>query len=55
MASEDHQGNDQVAAIPEYLKRWPGLYLRQGDRIVEASPEDVEVAKRYPLVRKRVR
>jgi hypothetical protein len=33
---------------PDYLQRWPGLFIREGDRIVDAPPEDVEVAKRYP-------
>ena len=36
------------AQIPEYLKRWPGLYMRQGDQIVQALAEDIETAKSYP-------
>ena len=43
----DRPGGERTD-IPEYLQRWPGLFIRQGDRIVEAPPEDVEVAKSYP-------
>jgi len=39
--------NDQP--IPEHLKRWPGLYVRQKGEIIEASEEDVELAKQYPI------
>ncbi len=42
----------QVAAsvmnVPTYLQRWPGLYVRQGQQIVEAPLADVSVAKAYP-------
>jgi hypothetical protein len=34
--------------LPEYLTRWPGLSVREGDRLVPASEEDVEVARAYP-------
>ncbi len=51
MGAEKQPGDDANAAIPDYLKRWPGLYMRQGDRIVEALPEDIEVAKGYPRAR----
>jgi hypothetical protein len=43
--------SDEKTNMPEYLRRWPGLYLRQGDMIVEALPEDIEVAKNYPVFR----
>ncbi len=43
--------DDENTAIPEYLTRWPGLYMRQGDRIVEALPEDIAVARSYPSAR----
>ena len=33
--------------VPEHLRRWPGLFVREGDKIVEAPPEDVAVAKSY--------
>jgi len=39
---------DKNASFPEYLRRWPGLYMRQGGRIVNALPEDIEVARGYP-------
>lgn len=31
-----------------YLYRWPGLYVREGERIVEAPLADVAVARSYP-------
>lgn len=36
---------------PEYLKEWRGLYMRNGDQIVEALQEDIEVAQSYPKVK----
>jgi hypothetical protein len=34
--------------VPIHLRRWPGLYVREGDRIVAASEEDAAVARSYP-------
>jgi hypothetical protein len=31
-----------------YLYRWPGLYVREGERIVDAPAADVAVARSYP-------
>jgi hypothetical protein len=31
-----------------YLYRWPGLYVREGERVVDAPAADVEVARSYP-------
>jgi hypothetical protein len=45
------RGADKNPDVPDYLNRWPGLSMRQGDRIVEALPEDIEVAKGYPTFR----
>ncbi len=42
------RGADKKPGVPDYLRHWPGLFMREGDRIVEASPEDVEVARGYP-------
>lgn len=42
------RGADKQPNIPRHLEQWPGLSVRQGDRIVEAPPEDVEVARSYP-------
>lgn len=39
--------------LPEYLARWPGLYVRQGDGIVDAPAEDIAVAQRYPGTREK--
>lgn len=44
------RGVDENADVPEYLNRWPGLYMRQDGKIVEALPDDVDVAKGYPTV-----
>lgn len=35
----------------EYLKHWPGLYMRKGSEIIEALPEDIAVAKSYPAAK----
>ncbi|NQT38692.1 MAG: biotin/lipoyl-binding protein, partial [Planctomycetes bacterium] len=41
----------EVAAVatdvPEHLRNWPGLFDRAGDKIVNAPPDDVKVAKGY--------
>ncbi len=34
--------------MPKHLQRWGGLFARDGDRIVDAPPEDVAVARGYP-------
>ncbi len=39
--------------LPEYLTRWPGLYVRQGDGIVDAPAQDIAVAQRYPGARQK--
>lgn len=36
------------SGLPPHLARWPGLYVRQEQRIVEAPAEDQSVAKSYP-------
>ena len=46
MASSSSKPDSQE--IPEYLKRWPGLFIREGDRIIEAPVEDIVVAQKYP-------
>jgi hypothetical protein len=53
MVIKKQPNDDENTAIPEYLKRWPGLYMRQGNRIVEALIEDIEVAKSYPSTRRK--
>ena len=47
---EDAQAGeaDQQQEIPEHLRHWPGLFIRQGDRIAGAPAEDIAVAKAYP-------
>lgn len=35
--------------LPEHLRHWGGLYERKGESIVDASPQDVAVAKAYPF------
>lgn len=46
----NNRGNAEkgAAPLPEHLARWPGLYVREGDGIVEASAEDQAVAQGYP-------
>lgn len=34
--------------LPEHLTHWPGLYMRRGDEIIDALPDDIAVAKSYP-------
>ncbi len=34
--------------IPEHLRHWPGLFVREGERIVEAPGGDQAVARAYP-------
>lgn len=52
MKNEDEaQAGQEADGIAEYLRHWPGLYMRQGDKIVEALPEDVVVAKTYPTAK----
>jgi hypothetical protein len=49
--------SDQIAAdqpsanpsdLPPHLRRWPGLFVREGARIVPAPAEDAAVARGYP-------
>lgn len=50
--SQDH--DEDVAgdaSVPLYLREWRGLSMREGDRIVEARPEDIAVAKSYPAAK----
>jgi hypothetical protein len=51
MAPERRPDSDEKTDMPEYLGRWPGLFMRKGDAIVEALPEDIEVATNYPAFR----
>jgi hypothetical protein len=37
-----------MADLPEYLSRWPGLFTWREGKVVDAPPEDVDVARRYP-------
>src|SRR3954464_14167415 len=46
---ERDEMSDHDEDIPEHLRQWPGLFVRQGSRIVEASSEDRAVARNYPL------
>jgi hypothetical protein len=36
--------------LPKYLREFGGLFVRIGDEIRYAPVEDIEVAKRYPLI-----
>jgi len=37
------------SGTPEHLRYFPGLYIREDDRIIDASEEDIAVAEGYPL------
>jgi hypothetical protein len=47
MESYNNQDKEDFPELPEHLKRWPGLYVRDGNRIVEASHRDIAVARSY--------
>jgi hypothetical protein len=34
--------------VPEHLRHFPGLYIRKANKILDAPPADVAVAKGYP-------
>jgi len=51
MASGNDRDSVDQAGVPDYLQRWPGLYVRAGNRIVEAPPPDIAVARSYPRFR----
>jgi hypothetical protein len=46
--TSDDQSMKGFARLPEHLQRWPGLYVRDGGQIVEASDRDIAVARSYP-------
>jgi hypothetical protein len=50
MRPDSHNVEDPDA-LPEHVKRWPGLYVREGDRIVDAPERDQALAKTYPHFR----
>lgn len=39
---------DNAHEIPAHLRHWPGLFVRENGKIVEASTEDQAVARNYP-------
>jgi hypothetical protein len=48
MEDSAETGPRRYEELPEHLHHWPGLYVRDGARIVAAPVEDQLVAKRYP-------
>ncbi len=48
MTDVDTEPEGTAEGVPEHLRHWPGLYVREGDRIVEAPPDDAAVARAYP-------
>jgi hypothetical protein len=42
------EGGGDSVSLPDYLTRWPGLYVRVGDAIVDAPEADQKVAMGYP-------
>ena len=48
MSERTPEESEAVRDTPEHLRRWPGLSVRAGERIVEAPAEDQSVARGYP-------
>jgi hypothetical protein len=48
MTANKRPDGEEKVELPDYLRHWPGLYMRQGELIVQALPEDIKVAKAYP-------
>jgi hypothetical protein len=48
MSSDNNQEREDSHDLPEHLKRLPGLYVREADRIVDAPERDQAVARSYP-------
>jgi hypothetical protein len=46
-----HTGDPMPEPIPQHLKHFPGLQVRNGDRIVPAADDDQTVAAGYPAAR----
>lgn len=44
----DNNNKSKRYDIPQHLEHWPGLFVREGERIVEAPAEDQAVAQSYP-------
>lgn len=44
----DIRARSATLVVPAHLRRFPGLYTRVADRIVDAPQADVELAKSYP-------
>jgi hypothetical protein len=44
----EKKARQEATSTPDYLRHWPGLYMRKGNKIVDALPEDIAVAKSYP-------
>jgi len=49
--SKNNDNRKDSTDLPSYLSRWPGLYVRDGNQIVEASEDDTSVARSYPMSR----
>jgi hypothetical protein len=47
LISSNNQEKNNLDKLSEYSKRWPGLYVRDGNRIVEVSPRDSAIARNY--------
>lgn len=47
VASAPAAASASAEPLPAYLEKFPGLFVRKGDQIVEAPAADVEVARGY--------
>jgi hypothetical protein len=48
--ADSGRANGEKVEIPDYLRHWPGLFMRQDGNIIDALPADIAVAKSYPSV-----
>jgi hypothetical protein len=48
MSDDNEEQKPDREDVPEHLSHWPGLFVREGERIVEATGEDQSVARSYP-------
>jgi hypothetical protein len=51
MTPNDDRQREGLPELPEHLQRWPGLWVREGDRIADAPARDAAVARSYPRYR----
>jgi hypothetical protein len=48
MSEDNEEQKSNREDVPEHLRHWPSLLLRDGSQIIEAPPEDQSVVRSYP-------